>query len=170
MPLGLKPLIALPLLLGPGAAVSACGEDSSGSAQTPTAEAASASSQRDLIRKTVKRAKREGTDGNATKTCSYITPDGQSRAIQAYSFRYKKELTSCPRMVRFARRAERSYMSDARRATIKRITLRSGGRADVALEGPKIGGYGGIVTLVLRKVGSRWLIDDASFVPYGTGE
>jgi hypothetical protein len=93
----------------------------------------------------------------------------QKRAIDAYSFRDLMELKSCPQMVRFARKVEASYLGDARRATIKRIKLRLS-RAAVEFEGPKRGGYGGIVGIDLRKIGSRWQVDDADFVPYGTGK
>jgi hypothetical protein len=160
-------VLLLPLV---GIGVSACGEDSRGSSKTPIeASASDRARDRTKIRQTIKRAKREGTDGSATKTCAYITSDGQKRAIEAYSFRYKTDLVSCPQMVRFARKAEAPYLNDARRATIERIRLR-GRRASVEVEGPKRGGYGGIVGLELRKIGSRWRVDDTTFVPYGTGE
>jgi hypothetical protein len=160
-------VLLLPLV---GVGLSGCGEDSRGSSKTPV-EAAAGDRARDrtLIRETLKRAKREGTDGSAAKTCRYITSDGQKRAIAAYSLRYNKDLKSCPQMVRFARKAEAHYLNDARRATIKRIKVR-GRRAWVDFEGPKIGGYGGIVRVALRKIGPRWGVDDTDFVPYGTGQ
>jgi hypothetical protein len=170
LPLGLLALIF-------GAAMSGCGEESQGSATTPVkATANDRARDRAVIRRTVKRAKRHATDGSAVKTCRYITPEGQSRAIQAYGFRYGQQLTSCPQMVRFARKVEAPYLSDARRATVRRIRLR-GRRARVQVEGPRgkplpgdERGYGGTVDLDLRKIGSLWQVDDASFVPYGTGE
>jgi hypothetical protein len=81
-----------------------------------------------------------------------------------------KELTSCPQMVRFARKVEAPYLNDARRATIRQIRLRLPRQATVQFEGPKTGGYGGLVDVQLRKVGSRWQVDDTDFVPYGSGE
>jgi hypothetical protein len=167
---GLRLLLAVLLLPSVGTMVSACGEASSGSSDTPVEAAASdRAHERATIRRTIKRAKREGTDGSAARTCRYITSDGQKRAIDAYSFRYMTELKSCPQMVRFARKVEASYLGDARRAAIKRIKLRLS-RAAVEFEGPKRGGYGGIVGIDLRKIGSRWQVDDADFVPYGTGK
>jgi hypothetical protein len=153
-----------------GTTASGCGESSSGSTDTPVeATASDHVRERAAIRRTVRRAKHEGTDGSAFKLCRYITPDGQTRAINAYSLRYMKGLKSCPQMVRFARKAEASYLNDARRATIRRIRVQPP-RATVQFEGPKRGGYGGLVDVQLRKIGSRWQIDDTDFVPYGSGE
>jgi hypothetical protein len=167
---GGRVLLAILLLPILGTMVSGCGEDSLGSSDTPVqATASDRARERATIRRTIRRAKREGTDGSAAKLCSYITSDGQKRAIDAYSLRYMTELKSCPQMVRFARKVERSYLNDARRATIRRITLRTP-RASVQFEGPKRGGYGGLVDVQLRKVGSRWQVDDTDFVPYGSGE
>jgi hypothetical protein len=154
------------------ATASGCGEESSGSPPGAVAEPTTIDRARELttIRRTAKRAKREATDGSAIKTCRYITPDGQRRATDAYALRYGKELLSCPQMVRFARKIEVDYVKDAQRATIRKIRLRLPDRATVQFEGPKVGGYGGLVGVQFRKVGSRWRIDDADFVPYGTGE
>jgi hypothetical protein len=165
---------------------SGCGEESQGSANAPAEATASDRGReattsdrgrgRRVIRRTFRRARRQATDGGAVETCRYITPEGQARAIQAYGLRYAKELKSCPQMVRFARKVEAPYLRDARRTTVRRIKLR-GVRASVQVEGPRgeplpgdKRGYGGIVDLELRKIDSRWLVDDTSFVPYGTGE
>ena len=124
------------------------------------------------IRRTVRRAKREATDGSARRTCRFITPEGQARAIQAYSARYQQPLSSCPQLVRFARKTEASYMRDARRATIERVKIR-GDRATVTVEGPPSGpgdDLGGLIDLQLRKLGTLWRVDDTTFVPYGSGE
>jgi hypothetical protein len=174
---GLPLLVAALLLPIFGTLVSACGEESRGNSDNAvSATASDRSRDRSMIRRTIKRAKHEGTDGSAAKTCRYITSDGQKRAIDAYAFRYMKQLKSCPEMVRFARKAEAPYLNDARRATIERIRLR-GRHASVEMEGPRgeplpgdKRGYGGIVGLELRKIGSRWQVDDTTFVPYGTGK
>jgi hypothetical protein len=158
-----------------GVATTGCSDPSD--TGTPAAHAAPAARdsisararERRRIRRMVRRAKHEGTDGNATKTCRYFTADGQARAIQAYAMRYMRQLASCPAMVRFARKAEKYYLSDARRATIKKVTLQ-GTRAEVVFEGPKRGGYGGLVGVIVREENGRWLVDDTDFVPYGTGE
>ena len=160
------------LALPPLVALSGCGEESSRGNAGPAAgrdTARLAANEKRTIRRTVRRAKREATDGSARRTCRFITPDGQARAIQAYSARYQQPLSSCPQMVRFARKAESSYLSDARRATIKRVK-RSGDRATVTVEGPPVGGYGGLIDLELRKLGGLWRVDDTTFVPYGSGQ
>ncbi len=162
--------LAVPLLF----ALGGCGEESSRGNARPAAfkEVAVAANVSQTIRRTVRRAKREATDGSARRTCRFITPEGQVRAIQAYSARYQVPLTSCPQMVRFARKAEADYLSDARRATIERIKIR-GGRATVTTEGPPSGPgdtLGGLVRLKLLKVDGLWRVDDTDFVPYGTGE
>ena len=151
---------------------SGCGEEASRGDTVARPVATPAASQARTIRRTVRRAKREATDGSARRTCRFITPDGQVRAIQAYSTRYGKPLTSCPAMVRFARKAEASYLRDARRAKVIRVKIK-GGRAAVTLEGPPSGpgdDQGGLVGLKLRKVNSLWRVDDTDFVPYGTGQ
>jgi hypothetical protein len=151
---------------------SGCSEETSRGDTVARPAATAAAKQARTIRRVVRRAKSEATDGSARKTCRFITPEGQVRAIQAYSRRYGKPLTSCPQMVRFARKEEASYMRDARRAKVIRIRV-SGDRATVTLEGPPSGNgddLGGRVGLQLKKVGSAWRIDDADFVPYGTGE
>jgi hypothetical protein len=159
-------------------ALGGCGEEtSSGNVEPAAVREASghAASQARTIRRTVRRAKREATDGSARRTCRFITPEGQVRAIQAYSARYQKPLTSCSQMVRFARKVEADYLSDARRATIYRIKVQDTS-ATVTLEGPRQKlpgdkrGYGGRVGLKLLKVGDLWRVDDTDFVPYGTGE
>ncbi len=163
--------LAVPLLL----ALGGCGEEPSRAEVKPAAfkeVAVVAANESRTIRRTVRRAKREATDGSARRTCRFITPEGQVRAIQAYSARYQVPLTSCPQMVRFARKAEADYLSDARRATIERIKIR-GGRATVTTEGPPSGPgdtLGGLVRLKLLKVDGLWRVDDTDFVPYGTGE
>jgi hypothetical protein len=124
------------------------------------------------IRRTVRRAKREATDGSARRTCRFITPEGQARAIQAYSARYQQPISSCPQLVRFARKTEAPYLRDARRATIERVKVR-GDRATVTVEGPPSGpgdDQGGRIDLELRKLGTLWRVDDTTFVPYGSGE
>jgi hypothetical protein len=159
-------------------ALGGCGEEPSRRDTKPVAfraAAGHAGSEARTIRRTVRRAKREATDGSARRTCRFITPEGQVRAIQAYSARYQEPLTSCPQMVRFARKAEADYLSDARRATIYRIKVQATG-ATVTLEGPRQKlpgdkrGYGGRVGLKLVKIDGLWRIDDTDFVPYGTGE
>ena len=163
------------LVVLPVGALAGCGEDTSSgtaTASTRAAVATAAANEARTIRRIVRRAKREATDGSARRTCRFITPDGQVRAIQAYSSRYGKPLTSCPAMVRFARKAEASYLRDARRAKVVRIRI-AGSRANVTLEGPPSGpgdDLGGLVGLKLSKLGSAWRIDDTDFVPYGSGE
>jgi hypothetical protein len=167
------------LVLLPVLALGGCAEETSrGNAESAGVREATelaadqARATRRTIRRTVRRAKREETDGSASRTCRFITPDGQARAIQAYSLRYQQPLSSCPQMVRFARKAEADYLSDARRATIKRIKIRDT-RATVTVEGPPSGPgdpLGGLVGMKLKKLGAVWRVDDTDFVPYGSGE
>ena len=163
------------LALPPLVALAGCGEESSRGNSPPAAGpdvAQLAANEARTIRRTVRRAKREATDGSARRTCRFITPDGQARAIQAYSARYQQPLSTCPQMVRFARKAETSYLSDARRATIKRVRIRGGSRATVTVEGPPVRAErsGGQIDLQMRKLGDLWRVDDTTFVPYGSGQ
>jgi hypothetical protein len=163
------------LALLPLVALAGCGEESSRGSTKPAAghdAARLAANEVRTIRRTVRRAKREATDGSARRTCRFITPEGQARAIQAYSLRYQQPLSSCAQMVRFARKAEKSYLRDARRATIERVKIR-GDRATVTVEGPPSGpgdDQGGRIDLELRRLGALWRVDDTTFVPYGSGE
>jgi hypothetical protein len=145
-------------------------ESSRGNTEQGTASIAANAAR--TIRRTVRRAKREATDGSARRTCRFITPEGQARAIQAYSARYQQPISSCPQLVRFARKKEAPYLRDARRATIERVKIR-GDRATVTVEGPPSGpgdDLGGRIDLQLRKLGRLWRVDDTTFVPYGSGQ
>jgi hypothetical protein len=132
-------------------------------AKSPDETAKSTASEAKIIRKTMLAGKREATDGSARKTCRYITVAGQRRAIDAYNFTFQKQLRSCLEMVRFARKTEAEYLSNARRATVRRVRVR-GRRASVVIEGPRSGPgdpMGALLDFYLRKVDGRWKVDNA---------
>jgi hypothetical protein len=146
------PLVLLTVLVIVAAGVGA--DDRSQGASTPGQDG-------EVIRKTIRSAIRQVTDGNATRACRYITAAGHARMISAYVRTYERPFTSCAQIVRFERREDPSSIDDARHARIGRARMRDGG-ATVVVRGP--GRYPPRYPLHLVRDGDSWKVDDADYL------